>query len=380
LVRGEIASRECPNCHSKRNWKDGIRETSIGSIQRYKCLDCNYRFSEKSYKEYSLTEDCQLCAILEAKKLDTATETNTVAGESTTARPSAEAKIIDFLWWMKKQGYKETTIISRGVRLRRLASLNADLSNPESVKETIAMQENWKASMKEVMVFAYDLYVKHYGLKWDRPRYKAIRVLPFIPQEHEIDDLIAGCNKEIALLLQTAKETGARAGEIYRLQWSEIDFEGRTISLIAEKNSNTRIFRISNKLYDMLYAYPKVKQNIFCCYLSLNNLRRTFERQRKRLSVKLANPRLQKIRIHTLRHWKGSTEYHKTKDILHVMQVLGHKNNKNTLLYTQLLTMEKDDSFVCKMAKEPKEIQELIELGFEYVCELDGTKFFKKRK
>ena len=62
------------------------------------------------------------------------------------------------------------------------------------------------------------------------------------------------------------------------------------------------------------------------------------------------------------------------------MQVLGHKNIKNTLLYTQLLPMEKDDSFVCKMTKEPMEIQELIELGFEFVCDLDGTKFFKKRK
>jgi hypothetical protein len=42
------------------------------------------------------------------------------------------------------------------------------------------------------------------------------------------------------------------------------------------------------------------------------------------------------------------------------MQVLGHKNIKNTLLYTQLLTMEKDDSFLWQMAKEPKEIQDLI--------------------
>jgi hypothetical protein len=62
--------------------------------------------------------------------LDTATEIKTVAGESTTAKSSIEAKIIDFLWWMKKQGYKETTIISRGIRLRRLVSLGADLNNP----------------------------------------------------------------------------------------------------------------------------------------------------------------------------------------------------------------------------------------------------------
>ena len=58
------------------------------------------------------------------------------------------------------------------------------------------------------MVFAYDLYAKHYGFTWERPYYEAIRELPFIPQEREIDDLIAGVNKEIGLLLLIAKETG----------------------------------------------------------------------------------------------------------------------------------------------------------------------------
>jgi integrase len=281
---------------------------------------------------------------------------------------------------MKIQVYKETTIVSRGTRLRRLVNLNADLDNPESVKEIIALQKNWKESMKEVVVFAYDLYAKWREIKWQRPRYKAIRQLPYIPQEREIDDVIAGCNKEIALFLQIAKDTGARAGEIYRLQWTDIDFEGRTISIIAEKGSNPRIFRLSNKLFDMLSSRPKDTQNIFNRYLNLNNLRRTFERQRNRTAKKLGNSRLQKITFHTLRHWKGTMEYHNTKDILHVMQVLGHKNIKNTLLYTQLLQVEKDDQFICKVAKTPKEIQELIEQGFEFVCSSDDLKFFKKRK
>lgn len=130
----------------------------------------------------------------------------------------------------------------------------------------------------------------------------------------------------------------------------------------------------------MLCSYPKLKQEIFTRYLNLNNLHRTYQKHRKRTAIKLANPRLNKLMFHTLRLWKGSTEYHKTKDILHVMQVLGHKNIKNTLLYTQLLTMEKDDAFICKMAKEHIEIQNLIELGFEFVCDFEGTKFFKKRK
>jgi hypothetical protein len=40
------------------------------------------------------------------------------------------------------------------------------------------------------------------------PKDKAIRQLPFIPQEREIDDVIAGCNKEIALFVQIGKDTG----------------------------------------------------------------------------------------------------------------------------------------------------------------------------
>jgi integrase len=130
----------------------------------------------------------------------------------------------------------------------------------------------------------------------------------------------------------------------------------------------------------MLSSNPKDKQNIFNRYLNLNNLRRIFERQRNRTAKKLGNQRLQKITFHTLRHWKGSMEYHNTKDILHVMQVLGHKNIKNTLLYTQLIQIEKEDQFICKVAKTPTEIKELIEQGFEWVCSSDDLKFFRKRK
>ncbi len=33
-------------------------------------------------------------------------------------------------------------------------------------------------------------------------------------------------------------------------------------------------------------------------------------------------------------------EYHKTKDILHVKEILGHKSINNTILYTQLVTIQ----------------------------------------
>ncbi len=75
-------------------------------------------------------------------------------------------------------------------------------------------------------------------------------------------------------------------------------------------------------------------------------------------------------------------EYHKTKDILHVMQVLGHKNIKNTLIYVQLAEeLFKDQSdYISKVAKTENDACLLIEAGFEFVCDFNGSKLFKKRK
>jgi integrase len=101
--------------------------------------------------------------------------------------------------------------------------------------------------------------------------------------------------------------------------------------------------------------------------------------QRKRTAHKLQNKRINKITFHTFRHWKATMEYHKTKDILYVMRLLGHKNIKNTLVYTQLVTFE-DDDYLCKVAANVKEATELIESGYEYVCEMDHLKLFRKRK
>ena len=75
-------------------------------------------------------------------------------------------------------------------------------------------------------------------------------------------------------------------------------------------------------------------------------------------------------------------EYHRTKDILHVMQVLGHKSIKNTLLYVQLAEelFKDQQEYVSKVAKKEADACTLIEAGFEYVCDFNEVKIFRKRK
>ena len=110
------------------------------------------------------------------------------------------------------------------------------------------------------------------------------------------------------------------------------------------------------------------------------NISESYRRLRNRLAKKLQDPIFKTIRLYDFRHFKASMEYHKTKDLLHVKALLGHKDLRTTLRYTQLLENLGNDEFHCKTASTIDEATQLIENGFEYVTEIDGTKLFKKRK
>jgi len=226
-------------------------------------------------------------------------------------------------------------------------------------------------------VEAYSCFLKMSGGKWQPPKYKPVRTLPFIPTEREINELIAGCNAKTATFLQLLKETGMRSGEAWMLKWIDFDIENITVRVTPEKGGEPRLLKISSKLIAMLNALPKTRQETFTG--SLRHFARSYRRQRTRLSRKLKNDRISKITFHTLRHWRATMEYARTKDILHVMKMLGHRSIQNTLLYTQLVNFESDE-FHSATAKNAAEGQKLVEAGFEYVCDFEDIKVFRKRK
>jgi integrase len=175
------------------------------------------------------------------------------------------------------------------------------------------------------------------------------------------------------------KETAMRCGEAWALHWTDIDFEASTVTVNnPEKHGNPRMLKISSKLVTMLNELPKDSFLVFGGK-SLRVFRANYMLQRKRLAQKLGNPRLAKISFHTFRHWKASMEYHRTKDILHVKQMLGHKRIENTMVYTQVISFESDE-FHVRTAESVRETCELVEAGFEYVTDMDGLKVFRKRK
>ena len=390
----------CPKCNSKRVWRDGQRTIYCETIQRWFCKNCGYRFSDpaqladfrsmmaklkpqngeskliKSKGDKLLTR--QIC-VTETKNLEPEQQVIQVPER----RIDTTGKIIEFAWKMQKEGYGKETIRGNCGCLRALTVRGADLADPESVKEVLAKEHQWSQNRRRNVINAYTLLLKFEGKSWIKPKCQVTVKFPFIPTEKEIDDLIAASGKKNAAFLQTLKETAMRSGEAKRLKWLDIDVERSIITLNEpEKNSNPRMFKVSSTLIEMINALPKRDEYIFTG--SLKSIKTTFQNTRRRLTASLQNPRLTKIHFHTLRHWKATITYHQTKDPYYVQHLLGHKALSSTEVYINidhaLFEAGANDQFTVRIAQEPEEIKELLEAGFEYVCQKDTLIFLRKRK
>ena len=190
--------------------------------------------------------------------------------------------------------------------------------------------------------------------------------------------LQASKNLRHATLLRLLYETGMRIGEAGFLSFKSFDFEKRVVRVIPEKGSRARELKISEKLCAMaMQFYAKYPDGKFPNYQAA---RKHLGRVRKQLSKISFNPRFLNVHLHSFRHFRATFLYHQTKDLLYVQQILGHRSISNTVRYTRLVDWADSDQFVCKVAKSLEEASKLIEVGFDYVTEMDGIKLFRKRK
>jgi hypothetical protein len=74
-------------------------------------------------------------------------------------------------------------------------------------------------------------------------------------------------------------------------------------------------------------------------------------------------------------------EYQKTRDILHVKYILGHKRLENTEIYTHLIEFESNEYHVAH-AKTIEEEDKLVESGFEFIRHDQNSQIsiYRKRK
>lgn len=400
----------CPECGSSNVVKAGFRLLWDNTpVQRWLCKNCGVRSTEKgssavpgplqensgldSYRANGISDTCRVNDDPFWRVAGTRQVQSLATVETRNEKPLRDGThdlpgtLVDFAWRMKKRGLAEETIKHRIYRLGVLIRKGADLQNPDSV-ETVLATEPWKPSNKRFFVMAYQSFTKTFNIPWTPIRIKYESKQPFIPLESEIDQLIASCGKRTSTFLQVLKDTGARCGEAKNLQWTDVDDPKKVIRINdPEKGSNSRTVHVTPKTLAMLNALPKRGIYVFSPQAGtdkppkIRSITSVFSRQRNRLAVRIQNPRLKQIHFHTLRHWKATMEYAKTRDILYVKQLLGHKRLENTEVYTHLVDFATED-YTVRRPKASKEEDELIEAGFEYVRYDDKEQcpIYRKRK
>ena len=146
-------------------------------------------------------------------------------------------------------------------------------------------------------------------------------------------------------IIETAINTGMRQGEILQLQWGDINFTEKLITVrgSTEKTATAREIPISEKLLNDLKIWVgryydldtdeemDAKDLVF----PFTEIKRAWRTLRKRAKI-------EHIEFHTLRHHFGSTLALKNVPITVIMSLMGHRNIKTTQRY---LSVRREDKF-----------------------------------
>ncbi len=401
----------CPTCGEKKIWRDGVRYTIFGnSIQRWLCRNCGYRFSDPNDSQNSLLDfekiarnremtlkteadiirSRQIC-VEETKNLDSITELKTVVEDREKSLQSVkrvghryQKKPVDpevralsevFQSWLQKEGYSKSNAYSKS--LLTLSRLGANLKDPETVKEVIA-KHNIRDGGKLNLVYAYDALCKMLKITWTRPVYKQDEIIPSIPEEKELDQLIAACRSRcMATYLQTLKETWTDPSEALRI--TREDIHGNIINInYPVKGHLPRQLEVSQKLIVMLNALPGESGRIFP--MSYATMFSNFYRLRNRVANLTQNPRIKQISPNSFRHWGGTMlAYYSNGNVLLVKKMLGHKHIQNTMKYIGLLHFESNE-IETTVSTNIEEDRAAMANKFTYVTERNGVKLWQRPK
>lgn len=156
--------------------------------------------------------------------------------------------------------------------------------------------------------------------------------------EFTLKAILNGCQTDSELLLVLlAMTTGLRGGELTTLQWSDIDFENKTLTLDAErtKSRKGRIVPLRDDVIALLTAraaatIPQPIEPPRRVFEGWANNTRTIRRKFDAVCLRAGT---NKCGLHALRHSYATTLLRNGADLRTVQELLGHSDIKTTATY-----------------------------------------------
>jgi integrase len=256
---------------------------------------------------------------------------------------------------------------------------NIDLNEPKKVLNFIA-NRNVTNGTKQSLCYAYKKYCKQYQIEAQIPFYQPEPKPIKLPTKEKLQIFITNASKRLSTKLTLSMETGLRPLEVHNLKVKDMDLEQRLIYPTTKKHGIERPpLKISKQLQKMLSKYTANKdQNEVVFPQTTAQYGKNFRHLRNRLAEKLQDPTLKNIRLYDFRHYFCTK---KLQDLptYNVMRLMVHKRLETTQRYMHYLDMTEKE-WKSAEANTKQEAMRLIDQGYEYVTDIDGTKLFRKRK
>lgn len=163
--------------------------------------------------------------------------------------------------------------------------------------------------------------------------------------------LLAACNEsstELAAIMCIAIETGARLGELLKLQWRHINLAKQTARLLDTKNGDDRVIPLSKAAVKELKELPRhIGGRVFNGWAASDSFGKTWKRAVDRARAayiedcerKNIHPDphfLVDLHFHDLRHEAVSRLFEKGLNMMEAASVSGHKTLQMLKRYTHL--------------------------------------------
>lgn len=146
--------------------------------------------------------------------------------------------------------------------------------------------------------------------------------------------LLAAAAKHLRPILVCALATGMRLGEILKLAWHDVDFDGRQIRVqsMNTKRMVERYVPITEPLQKELDSLKAVAlPNAKTVFGIKSNVRRSFKAACARAGIKHGG--IDGLTLHCLRHTAGTRMVKQGMSLAEVARILGHADVKTTYRY-----------------------------------------------
>lgn len=161
----------------------------------------------------------------------------------------------------------------------------------------------------------------------------------------EVEMILAECNRrnldDLLDLILASLHTAARAGELFRLEWSDINYESRIISFRDPKNIVTKHTPISETLWEIFQRRKEESTSVFVFPArggkQRNEVSNSFARIVKYLGLNNGiTDRRMRVVFHSLRHTAASWMVGNGIPLYTVQRYLGHSQIALTERYSHL--------------------------------------------